>query len=170
MTEATLEARFWAKVAKAPTGCWEWQAATDRHGYGFIGLGVRAVGTGRAHRVSYVLAYGSVPKGMCVLHRCDNPPCVNPVHLFLGSRADNMRDMKAKGRAASGERNGSRTQPGAIRRGEQLPQTKISDAEVRQARLLWETGKWRQSHLAEKYRISQSNISRIVNAVSRRTA
>jgi len=94
---AGVERRFWAKVKKTPT-CWLWQRALDEWGYGRFG-------GGSAHRVAWRFAYGPVPKGLQVLHRCDNPPCVRPDHLFLGSQADNMADMVVKGRALRGERN-----------------------------------------------------------------
>ncbi len=90
----TLERRFWAKVEKTET-CWLWTGRLDKLGYGDI----RAHGRRqRAHRVSWQFAHGAIPDGMFVCHRCDTPPCVNPAHLFVGSAADNNRDMAAKGR------------------------------------------------------------------------
>lgn len=91
--------RFWRKVVKGPE-CWEWSGATNgSKGYGV--MWAPEVGhSGRAyvHRVSYMLAFGPIADGMFVLHRCDNPKCVRPEHLFLGTNTDNMRDCAAKGR------------------------------------------------------------------------
>jgi len=99
------EARFWAKVQKGE-GCWEWQASTAR-GYGQMGtmVGGRHV-TYRAHRLSWAVHNGPVPQGMDVCHRCDNPPCVRPDHLFVATRQGNLADASDKGRTASGVRNG----------------------------------------------------------------
>lgn len=91
----SLYERFSALVSKKPS-CWLWVGATDHRGYGKI-RSSDAAGQ-RAHRVSYALHYGTIPEGMCVLHKCDNPSCVNPEHLFLGSHKDNMNDMDSKGR------------------------------------------------------------------------
>lgn len=93
----TLSERFWARVVKGD-GCWVWTGARNAQGYGRMTAGSRGAGYLRAHRVSWELANGPVPKGLWVLHRCDNPPCVNPAHLWLGTRLDNMRDCSAKGR------------------------------------------------------------------------
>lgn len=96
-TEANI-ARFWEKVSKGDGDeCWEWRASLDGRGYGQF-----SIKTGRnvrAHRFSYTICCGKIPKDLFVLHRCDNRKCVNPAHLFLGDAGDNIRDCFAKGRA-----------------------------------------------------------------------
>ena|SRR6478736_2120937 len=92
--------RFWSYVDKrGPNECWPWVGYTHQQfGYGMISI-VTQRPMLLAHRVSLELSGVAIPEGMNVLHRCDNPPCVNPAHLFPGTQADNMRDMQAKGRA-----------------------------------------------------------------------
>lgn len=91
------EVRFWAKVDKAgPDECWLWTASTNK-GYGQLAIKPSPQPV-MAHRFSYELANGPIPDGLAVCHTCDNPPCVNPAHLFLGTKGDNNRDMVAKGR------------------------------------------------------------------------
>ena len=92
-----LNKRFHAKVdIDQITGCHLWTAFRDIKGYGLFGVGQTVR---RAHRVAWVIAYGAIPAGIYVLHHCDNPSCVNPKHLFLGTQTDNMQDMQAKGRS-----------------------------------------------------------------------
>lgn len=83
--------------------CWHWLGAVDQHGYGSFFHSNERIG---AHRFAWILANGSIPDGLFVCHRCDNPLCVNPAHLFLGTHNQNMRDMSEKGRAARGEASG----------------------------------------------------------------
>jgi hypothetical protein len=95
-----LKDRLLAKiVVDQASGCWNWTASTNLAGYGRI----KANGTMRyAHRVSYELFCCDIPDGMAVCHRCDNPGCINPEHLFLGTQSDNITDMVSKGRHARG--------------------------------------------------------------------
>lgn len=94
---ADLLTRFWNKVLRMESGCWEWQAQRDADGYGrFMGLGKKM---GLAHRFAFSTFVAPIPPSLCVLHDCDNPPCVRPDHLKLGTHADNVRDKIAKGRS-----------------------------------------------------------------------
>jgi hypothetical protein len=93
----SLDIRFNAKVKRSDEGCWEWLGQKNTNGYGAIKLSRSRKATS-AHRASYEMFCGPIPPKMCVLHTCDNPGCVRPSHLFLGSHADNSRDMALKER------------------------------------------------------------------------
>lgn len=99
-----LAKRFWSKVDKSagPDGCWTWTASTIPQGYGQI-WSKEAQRPVRAHRVAWELVKGPIPDGLNVLHDCDNPPCCNPSHFFLGTHKDNAADKVAKGRQTQGE-------------------------------------------------------------------
>lgn len=102
MSKQTLAERFWAKVSKSSLDlCWMWTAARNKRGYGVI---VDRDVSFLAHRLSWSLANGAIPSGLCVLHKCDVRACVNPDHLFLGTHLDNMADKTAKGRQARGSK------------------------------------------------------------------
>ena len=153
----TPEERFWRHVEKTP-GCWRWTGATT-NGYGIVYLGDRK--HEGAHRFSYRLHVGSIPDGCGVLHRCDNPPCCNPDHLFTGTNQANMADRHAKGRDARGDRNGSRIHPGRLPRGERSPRAKLTDAQVLEIRRRYAEGEM-QRDLAPVYGVSRSLIQAIV--------
>jgi len=97
--------RFWSKVDKQDEDeCWEWMAARTDEGYGAFSIQRTSI---VAHRFSWELMHGKLPEGMLVCHKCDNPPCVNPHHLFLGTQKRNMEDKVQKGRAARGSKIGN---------------------------------------------------------------
>lgn len=112
----TTATRFWSKATRCgDDDCWEWQGRRDGQEYGRFD--VHAVPQ-LAHRIAWELTHGPIPDGLCVLHHCDNPPCCNPAHLFLGARAVNNADMRQKGRQAQGDGHGSRLHPESRARGD----------------------------------------------------
>lgn len=101
----SLEERFWERVSRGESDeCWQWTGTKIPKGYGKISSGGHAGQTLLTHRVAWVLTNGPIPDGLFVCHRCDNPSCVNPHHLFLGTASDNMQDMHQKGRKGAGPR------------------------------------------------------------------
>lgn len=110
-----LRERFEAKLNKDADGCWLWSACCNRAGYGVFSVGGHAR---LAHRVAYYLYIGAIPDGFHVCHTCDTPVCVRPDHLWLGTDAENLRDMVVNGRSAKGDKNGTYTHPESRPRGD----------------------------------------------------
>lgn len=148
--------RFWPKVDKSgPRGCWLWTGATfGSLGYGQISM-ARDEKTGAprntcAHRVSYELAHGAIPRGQHVLHSCDVPLCVNPAHLFLGTQTDNMRDASGKGRL------------GVSRPSRQT----VTDEQVAEIKRLVASGV-KQVAVAQRFGVSTTLVSLLVKGLRR---
>ena len=142
-----IESRFWELVDKRSSDqCWLWRGKVLNTGYGQM----RVMGSQKkaAHRLSYELAYGPIPDGMCVCHSCDNRACVNPTHLWLGTIADNQQDMAEKGRADR-------------RPGELHPLHKLTDDAVRIIRVRVKNGESRKT-IANDFDVSKQTISDIV--------
>jgi hypothetical protein len=139
--------RYWEKVdRRGPGDCWEWTAARFDNGYGAFRLGDKQK---KAHRFGYEALVGPIPEGQYVLHRCDNPPCCNPAHWFLGTHKDNAEDRQAKGRGATGERNGGRVV------------ARFTAVQVREIRLAAQGGEIHDS-IAARYDTDQGTVSSIV--------
>ncbi|HZV74586.1 MAG TPA: HNH endonuclease [Conexibacter sp.] len=145
---------FWSKVDVAgPDECWRWTACCNPAGYG---QGTRHRTIFRAHRASWEIHHGPIPYGLNACHNCDNPPCVNPAHLFLGTQQDNVHDMLAKGR----DRLHFRESPPA---GESNANAKLTADKVREIRTLYAAGGWRHADLAERFGISRALVSFITS-------
>lgn len=112
---------FWIRVDSSnlhdPLKCWEWTGHKHRDGYGWCSFQGKKL---LSHRASYIVHFGAIPCGLCVCHRCDNPGCVNPNHLFVGTHTDNMRDMVGKGRGRI-----------YYHKGEKCPAAKLTEDQVR---------------------------------------
>jgi hypothetical protein len=130
------------------TGCYEWNGACNGKGYGRVCIDGRLF---YAHRVSYAVAFGAIPSGMLVCHKCDNTRCVNPKHLFLGTPADNSADMVRKGRARPG-----------VTRGERHWKSRLTAGQVAEIRAEYAGGGVRQVDLASRYGIAQAYVSEII--------
>jgi predicted XRE-type DNA-binding protein len=136
---------FWDKVKKFPgdKACWEWQSYCDKDGYGRVTIDGKTQG---AHRVSYDMANGDLDPNLVVLHRCDNPPCVRPEHLYQDTAQKNNLDKELKNRQVRGESNGT---------------AKLNDQAIRDIKELWSQG-MSQTDIAEIWQVSQPMISNII--------
>lgn len=143
-SETDLMRRFISKVHKTES-CWLWMGAKHKRGYGSF----RAPGESKAHRFSYSRYIGPIPHGMSVCHKCDNPSCVNPEHLFAGTHTDNMVDKMIKGR-------------GGHLLGSSHPRSKLNEDQVRAIRA---DGR-RQIDIAIDYGIKQAQVSEIKRRVA----
>ena len=147
--------RFWGKVKKTndQNQCWLWTAYRNALGYGVVRWMNK---TSLAHRVAWIINFGDVPEGLLVCHTCDNPPCNNPSHLFLGTNEDNMNDMISKGRQAGAPR-------------ESNSKHKLNEWQVEEIRRRYGfqgiNGE-RQVDLAKEFGIGQAQVSSIVRGKS----
>ena len=141
-TPKEIEARFWARVLKKGSDdCWEWLGCLTGAGYGHFVINGKTIG---AHRFSYQLHIGSVAD-LWVLHTCDNPKCVNPNHLFLGTQFDNMRDMVKKGRGY-------------------VPDNRVlTQEQVNEIRIKYIPRIYTSYELAKEYNVSQHVIMNVIN-------
>lgn len=142
--------RFWSHVAIADeTDCWIWTASKSQNGYGRININQYPY---YAHRMSYELAYGEIRKGFDVCHKCDNPACVNPSHLFAGTHLENMKDMAKKGRAN-------------VLHGEASPTHKLTESDVIYIRSRYAQGGITYLQLANQMGVSKFTIRGIIRRV-----
>ena len=141
----TPEERFWSKVDKTsnPNGCWEWTASKYKDGYGRYWINNKTL---RAHRYSYEIHNIPITNDLYVCHTCDNPACVNPAHLFLGTPKDNMDDKVSKGRCQD-------------QKGLKNPFVKLSEADILDIR----SRKLSSNQYIKKYGISQTHFYAIIN-------
>jgi len=154
-----LKTDFWGRVNKSD-GCWLWVMGKNKQGYGKINVAGKDA---LAHRVSYLITKGEIPHGMFVCHTCDNPTCVNPDHLFLGTPADNMADKVKKGRQARGDELRKAQQKGAqtFRRGVETGHAKVNESQVVEIRELSASG-LKYPQIAIRYGISINGVFHIV--------
>jgi len=144
----SLSERFWKNVnIKEDSECWEWLKSTNKQGYGHLNINNKLC---RANRIAYKISYGIIPSGLCVLHTCDNPLCVNPNHLWLGTHNDNMRDKVLKGRCSHLKE-------------ELNPNSKLTKIDVLTIRNLYDMNGYTQYKLAELYNVTRSCIKHVVN-------
>ena len=145
--------RFWKKVRKASgDGCWEWTACLNQAGYGQFNLGGVGKGLILAHRFAWEEANGPIPEGLYCCHKCDNPACVRPDHIFLGTIADNQRDMARKGRSNQGER--------------LTWFVKLTESDVLEIRRRYNAGGVSQRELAKEFGVGRANVGYIVTGKS----
>lgn len=152
--------RFWSKVAMSD-GCWLWTGCRNAKGYGSFYCPDKVR---KAHRIAWEIANGEIPTGIQVCHHCDNPSCVRPDHLFLGTQSDNSQDMVRKHRhwlQKEPKRSLLPTFRRAEQRGEQNENAKTNDNQVREIRRLHQEG-YSSRQIASLFDMSERNIRRII--------
>lgn len=153
-TAGTYMQRFLRKIAFGMSDCWYWRGYRDDLGYGVVSY----MGEHRAHRVAYRLFHGPIPDGMKILHRCDVRSCVNPDHLFVGTQADNVADMVAKGRGRN-----------IPQHGEANPMAVLTAESVRKIRQDFASGSATQRQMAKRYGVGVMTINRAIRRASWKT-
>lgn len=151
--------RFWSYVDRTDEGrCWHWKASQFTGGYGQFKVNGQNL---KSHRVAYFLHYGVDPLDELVCHACDNPPCCNPHHLFLGDNSVNIQDSKQKGRlnTARGENHGSKRHPERFARGERVAGAKLTAEQVTEIRKLYAEGEMTEQELADTFGVSRNTIN-----------
>jgi hypothetical protein len=156
--KGTPEERFWQRVDRGAgiDGCWGWRGYCDRKGYGRIGVEGQRVAL--AHRLSWELHFGPIPDGLHVLHHCDNPPCTNPRHLWLGTNADNQADMRAKARDSD---KGLFSTERFAREGH--PYAKLTRNDAEEIRAAFVPRRVTRKDLALRFGVSESAIKRVLS-------
>lgn len=151
-----IEERLMSRTKRnEKTGCIEWQG-TKHNGYGRLIVGSRKDGTRHttsAHRLSYLLFNGPIPDGYEVCHKCDNPACINPEHLFLGTRQDNVNDREIKGR-------------NIVKIGEEQPRAKLTKKAVKQCRDLYFRGGISYEKLAKRFGVAKRTMMRAIKGIT----
>lgn len=149
MVDEKTEVRFWEKVRSSRDGCWEWSGCLlQSGGYGCISIQRdRKTVAYRANRMSWEIHFGEIPGGIVVCHKCDNPKCVRPDHLFLGTHADNGADMARKLRGTCGKKN---------------RHAKLSDSRVADIRTRAQSGE-RYASIARSHGVTKNTVWRVVN-------
>lgn len=161
----SFEERFWSKVhILGPDDCWVWTAARLKRGYGVIGRGGRGQkGSRLAHRIAYELSNEPIPDGLLVCHRCDNPPCCNPSHLFIGTGKDNAQDALRKGLCYTPEYFNCEGRKAAYKKiqGEGHGMCRLTEGTVLQIRRLFQQGH-RQADLMRQFGVSRVHIFQVI--------
>lgn len=143
----TMKQRFWDRLIIKDNGCWEWPAYKDKDGYGILTTKIPKTRKNiiqKTHRLAYENVFGKIPDKQCVCHKCDNPSCCNPYHLFLGSSADNNKDARNKGRAI-------------------LDKNRKFSKDLIQGMLnMHDSGDYTKTHLSRVFGISETHISRLI--------
>ena len=175
MQRATLESAkesFWGKVRKT-NKCWIWEGAGKGNRYGEIRFHWHNRTVWAVHRFSWFIHFGDFEENLCVCHKCDNTKCVNPEHLFLGTHAENMRDMVLKGRRVGpsreecclGYKRGLKLHPAPILRGEKQVNAKLTDKQAAEIKQFGREKKMSHRAIAKKYGVCHKTVFEIIHGI-----